>query len=225
LIDDIDRALASWVSTIVGAADVVLGRPSDDAGVRPTVGLYLLELDHTLPTHRSERRPLEIALRYLVTTSAPDVEQAHRLLGSLVFAALERTDLQVDLRPLAPEIWAAFGVTPRPAFTLRHPLVVERPSRVGRVRTPAEITLGSATGLNGVVLTKADVPVPYARVELPGLDASTYTDVDGRFDLGAVPSDARTKPFRVVAKGADELAPAETGADGRLVIRFDPKET
>jgi hypothetical protein len=225
MIHDVDRDLASWVSSVAGDVDVIHDRPRDDVLDRPTVFVYLLALDHALPTQRSERRPLEISLRYMLTTGGADVEQAHRLLATLVFAALERADVHVDLTPLAPELWAAFGVAPRPTLILRRALIVERPARVGRVRSPAEINLTPARGLRGVVLTKAGVPVPHARVELPALKVSAYSGIDGWFDLGVVPEAAHDAPLRVVAKGTDALLPAERGDDGRLVIRFDPKET
>jgi hypothetical protein len=220
-----DQRLATWVSSVAGDAEVVFDRPRDDDVAKPTVSVYLLALDNSLPTQRSQRRPLEIALHYLLTTAAPDFAEAHRLLASLVFAALERPDLQVDLRPLAPEIWAAFRTAPRPALLLRQPLVLERPSRVPRVRTPAEINLDLAQPLSGVVLTPSGAPVPYARVEVPALNLSAYADAEGRLDLGLVPKDAREAPLRVVAKGADETVIPERRSDGALVIRFDPKET
>jgi hypothetical protein len=227
LIHDVDKKLVEWVSSVAAAVAqdvaVVLDRPRDEAPSRPTVSVYLLEFDHTLPTQRLPRRPLEISLRYLVTAAAADAGQAHGLLESLIFTALERPDLQVDLKPLPAEIWAAFGVAPRPAFTLRHPLVLERPSAAPRVLKPAEINVDLAITLRGVVQTRDGAPVPFARVELPA-HASTYTDEKGRFDFGLVPAGADEEPLRIVAKGVEELIPSKRGASGALVVRFDPKE-
>lgn len=224
MIDDVDRALTSWIGSIADGVDVLFSAPLSSTAERPTVSLYLLDIDQAAPVQRSVRRPLEITLRYLVTVFAPNVAEEHRLLGRLVFAALERADLAVDLRAIPPEMWAAFGAVPRPAFALRYPLVVERAARASRVRTAPEVRLAAAAPMRGVVLTPDDVPVARARLVLPGTDLTVYTDNDGHFDLGAAPRAALDSPVRVVAKGGEQLASATVDEGGRVVIRFDPKE-
>jgi hypothetical protein len=228
LIHDVDNDLVRWLASVaeevLDDVAIVWQRPSDDALPRPTVSVYLLELDHMVPTQRSPRRPLEVSLRYLITTSAADAVQAHKLLAALIFAALERPDLQVELKPLPPEIWAAFGAAPRPAVTVRCPLVLERPPLAPRVLKPAEIHVDQAIPMRGVVVTPGGAPVPYARVELPA-HAATYTDDKGRFDLGLVPAGAGEELLRVVAKGLDKLIASERSESGALLVRFDPKET
>ncbi len=224
MIDDVDRALSSWVGSIVEGADVLFAAPLSSAAERATVSLYLLDIDQAAPAQRSVRRPLEVTLRYLVTVFAPDVAQEHRLLGRLVFAALERADLSVELRAIAPEVWAAFGTIPRPAFALRYPLVVERSSQVSRVRSAPEVRLAATSPVRGVVLTSGDVPVPRARIELPHINRAVYTDNDGRFDLGAAPGAVLDRPLRIVAKGVEQLVSVTAEDGGRVVIRFDPKE-
>jgi hypothetical protein len=55
--------------------------------------------------------------------------------------------------------------------------------------------------------------------------AVTYTDAQGRFQFGAVPAHALSRPLRVIAKGLEVVVPERARTDEPLVIRFDPKET
>jgi hypothetical protein len=128
----VERRLRDWVQTVAGevAPDVAVSLdPPAAAPAGRGVGLYLLELD-AAPVGQGARRPaLRLALRYLVTAWAETPEVAHRLLAAIAFAALEapETEVVAELRPLAPEAWAAFGVLPRPSLFLRVPARKERP--------------------------------------------------------------------------------------------------
>lgn len=139
MIDRIDRLLKDWVGTVLEDTEVWLLPPRELADKR-AVGLYLIDLLHTPPVHNSRRLALQISLRYLVTTWAEHPEDAHRMLGDLVFAAMEHTEFEVDLEPVPTELWSAFGLAPRPSFRLRLPLRRERPEpAIPRVRTPVEV--------------------------------------------------------------------------------------
>jgi hypothetical protein len=136
MIDEVDQRLRAWVGRVLGEVPVSLDVPERES-VDRTVGLYLLELSPA-PEGRTMRRPrLRVSLCYLVTTGADTPEQAHRMLGELVFAALEEPDFEVDVTPVPVALWSALGVAPRPAFRLRVPLERERPMPVvPRVRVP-----------------------------------------------------------------------------------------
>jgi hypothetical protein len=88
-----------------------------------------------------------------------------------------------------------------------------------------QVRISAVTSLAGVVLGPKDVPIPRARVELPALNAVTYTDADGRFRFGAVPATPRTKQLRIVAKGSEQLVSPEPSENEPLVIHFNPMET
>jgi hypothetical protein len=225
LIDEVDRELRAWASSIVEDVEVRLAPPQPDSESSASVNLHLLELANGVPTHeRREGRPWDVVLAYLVTTAAPDAERAHRLLSRLVVAALQRPNMKVELRQFTPQFWTAFNVAPRPAFVLSCPVALERVTvEAPRIRTPAEIRLGLATTLRGVVVTGDDVPVVRARIELPELNVSTYTDDAGRFELGAVRSGVRPSTVKIRAKGLEETAEGRYD-DDRLVVRFEPKE-
>ena len=110
------------------------------------MGLYLLALAGAPPPRTRARTPLQFNLRYLVTTWSPQRQEEHRLLGKLLFAALEREDLEVDLTPLPGELWTALGIRPRPAFVLEVQARRDRPEpRAPRVRGPV-ITHAAITG-------------------------------------------------------------------------------
>lgn len=224
MIDQIDRKLSEWVGSVVADTDVLLSLPREGVK-RRAAAFHLMEILSAVPSRRDQPRPLEVSLRYLVTAWAETPEQAHHLLGELLFAAMETGDFQVELKPLAPDMWAAFGVAPQPAFLLQVPLVKERPHVVKRVLERPQVRISAVTSLAGVVLGPKDVPIPRARVELPALNAVTYTDADGRFRFGAVPATPRTKQLRIVAKGSEQLVSPEPSENEPLVIHFNPMET
>jgi len=224
MIDEIDRILGEWVGSVISDTDVLLSLPRE-AVKRRAVSFHLLEIANAVPSRRDQPRPLEVSLRYLVTTWAQTPDEAHHLLGELLFAALEKVDFQVELKPFAADMWAAFGVAPQPAFLLQVPLMRERPQVVKRVLERPEVRISGITSLAGVVLGPKDVPIARARVELAGSNALAYTDADGRFRFGAVPAAPRTKQLRIVAGGSEQLVSEEPSENQFLVIHFNPKET
>jgi hypothetical protein len=135
VIDGMDREIREWASAALGGARVTHAPPGTDAGA--AVSLYLLEMRPAPAARGAERPPQQIALRYLVTAVAAEPEEAHRVLGELVFAAMDRPGVDVILEPPPPEVWAAFGVPPQPSFLLEVPLRRARPEReVQRVTGP-----------------------------------------------------------------------------------------
>ncbi len=121
MIDEVDHRLRAWVGRVLGEVPVCLGLPARES-VERGVGLYLLELGPAA-RERTMRRPLlRVSLCYLVTAGAGTPEEAHHLLGELIFAAMEEPAFEVDMAPVPVELWSALQVVPRPAFRLRVPL-------------------------------------------------------------------------------------------------------
>lgn len=229
VIDEADLSLKDWVSSVVEGVAVDLTAPAvpTEAQGGSRVGLYLLELADA-PVQRERRRATQqLRLRYLVTTWAATAEEEHRLLGELVFAALDREDMEVDLAPVPVAAWSAFGLPPRPAFVLQVPLARERRAApVPRVREPLVMRVVPSVPLVGRVLGPGDIPLASALVELPGLALSTQTDLQGRFRFAQVPAEPPEKHLRVRAKGevrsfTAELAP---GTSDPVTIRFELQE-
>jgi hypothetical protein len=226
MIDEVDRHLSEWVGTVLKGVEVSLGAPNGQkAGSR--IGLYLAEL--TNPSLRSAKRQVSrLALRYLVTASADRPEEAHRLLGELVFAAMENPEFEIDLSPVPVTVWRAFGVAPQPSFILSIPVEKERAKpKAGLVRQPLSVKWTSLTSLHGVVLGPGDVALSGARVEVPGLDLVTHTDYKGRFRFSTVPAEPQKKQLDVKAKGCRISVTTEHNypeSGDPLVIRFDKME-
>src|SRR5262245_33018843 len=227
MIDRVDQRLKDWIGTVLEATEVVLSPPGS-AATAQGVSLYLLELRQTPPARGTRRPPLQITLRYLVTVWADRPEQAHHLLGKLVFAALANPEFDVDPDPLPVATWQAFGLVPRPALVLGVPLRHERPEPAAPlVRVPPVFQHAALGSLEGLVLGPGDAPVANAQVEVPALRRSTRTDARGRFVFAALPSEPRVKRLRVQAKGL-HAAPdwaATVGGEGPLVIRLQARET
>lgn len=226
MIEATDQSLKEWIGTVVQGADVRLTPPVDSGDSR-VVSLYLMDLLPAPRASTSRRLPLQISLRYLVTAWDENPEDAHRVLGDLVFAAMEHPGFEVELGTLSTEAWAAFGVAPRPAFMLRLPLQIERPEpQVPHVHRPVEVRIAPAVSLSGLLVGPGDIPLGDVRVELPTLQLSTHTDAQGRFRFGAVPAEPSTKELRVRIKGSDRLVKVEHNRDARepMVIRFETME-
>ena len=203
MIDEIDRRLSDWISSTLEQVEISLAPPGASKTAR-SVGLFLLELIHNPASRGARRPPIQITLRYLVTTQADKPEEAHQMLGELVIAALQESDFEVEQEPLPLLVWSALGVAPRPSFVIRVPFRHERPEKLAPlVRRPVVIKQSPLRSLSGQVLGPENIPIMDARVELPALQLYTNTDSKGRFHFSAVPSQPRPKLLRVRAKGKE----------------------
>lgn len=227
VIDQVDRELQEWVKSVVMGADVVLGPPRQLEG-KHGVSLYLLALTNPPQAWMNRQPPIRIALRYFVATWAgDDEEEAHRLLGKLVLAAMKKHEYELDLAEVPAAMWAALGIAPRPTFTLCVPLPIERPEPVtSLVQGPLVMRGTPITSLYGIVLGPGDVPIAGASVELPALQLRNHTDTGGRFHFPTVPGEAGSIRLLVKAKGLVQNVTVEQPTSGRepLAIRFDSFE-
>jgi len=229
MIEKADQQLREWVSSVIKPAEVVLSLPDDETKA-PRIGLYLMDLAQAPTPRGSKRPPLQVWLRYLVTASAPQPEEAHRLLGELLLAALEKPEseppeFEVSTETVPLEAWSALERSPQPSFFLRMTLRRERPQKkVPPVRTSVIIS-SPMTHLDGIVYGPESTPIMYARVEVASLRLSTYTDAAGRFHFPALPSNAPVS-LKVQAKGKEmnvPLTPAEA-RDAVFEIRLEGLE-
>lgn len=201
-VDQVDRRLEDWIRSVLGEVNVFLTAPKESQDTQG-VNLYLWNLANT-PHGRSlkELSPHRIILRYLVTISETDPHSMHRMLGELMFAALDLPEVEVELDSLSPAVWSVLGLAARPSFVLRVPLIRERPEELAPpVRTELIIKNASLRPLTGRVIGPGNIAIMGARVELPALHLSTATDSRGRFQFAAVPSEPPIKRLRVNAKG------------------------
>jgi len=208
------------------AAALTLEPPGDERSGHG-VSAYLLEIAPGAPPRGSTRPPLQLWLRYLVTTWADDPVVARQLLMDLAFAALGTPDLDVSAESFAPELWTAMGAVPRPAFVLRAAVRRDRPEVTApRVLVPLVVETGRFTSVEGVVLGPNDLALAGAEIDVVGLDHRTRADGHGRFRLGGLPGEPVVTRLRVRAKGVEVVVPVPT--DPRLartmVIHLDPLE-
>ena len=126
------------------------------------------------------------------------------MLGTLVVAALQNPEFEVELEPVPLSLWGALGIAPRPSFVVRVPFRHDLEEKLApRVRKPLVVRQIPFRTLEGLILGPEDIPLMDARVELPALDLFTNTDSKGRFRFSAVPAAPGTKLLRVRAKGQE----------------------
>ena len=223
MIDQVDDNLSNWVETVLGGLKPSLSAPSEANGTL-AVNLYLLELVDDPLRRNTSRPPLQPSLRYLVTSSADEPKDAHRLLGTLLLAALDNPSYEVELEPVPQNTWSAFKIAPRPSFILRVPLEREWSlSNVPLVTEGAAMQGAPMLDMYGLLLGPNDVPMANGRIEIPNLYRYAYTDSKGRFQLNGVPAAPRVKTLRVLARNRElTVHVAETGSPDQPVrLRFD----
>ena len=224
MIDEVDHRLTDWIEDILGSTTVALSAPQVNAKGRG-VGLYLMELAQASSPAGVRHPTSQISLRYLVTSWAEKVEEAHRVLGELLFEAIKSSDFEVELKPPPIEVWEAFGVVPQPSFILRTSLQRLRPQKHAPVviKAPTLETV-AITALGGRVLGPGGVPIAGAAVDIPDLRLSTRTDSKGSFLFSAVPA-GRENEVRVSAKGGALVgASLYSGHNEALVIHLEGME-
>jgi hypothetical protein len=186
-----------------------------------------MDVLHT-PAHVTAKpSPLQLTLRYLVTTWADTPEDAHQLLAELAFAALGHAEFQVEMEPQPAALWTALAVPPVPAFVLRVPLRQERTEKPAKlVRQRLQISTTTMVQFHGVVLGPDDTPIPESRVDIPAMALSASADYRGRFLFSSVPSEG-AKTLRVRAKGRELTIRCEGSFPDEqdpFVIHFTPLE-
>jgi hypothetical protein len=223
MIERIGQEIRDWIGSVITDAEVVFGLPG--AGAQsPQIGLYLIDLTQSNCARVGKLPPFKINLRYLVTALSPRAEEAHRLLGELIFAALQKPEkeapeFEVVVEPLPAEAWAVLGSAPQPSFFLRAPLRLERPEPVvPMVKEPVVLQPSPMRVLSGVVYGPGDTPIMGARVELLTLGIATRTDERGRFRFAGAPSNGQLK-LLAQAKGQTKEVDYSVG-DGPLEIRL-----
>jgi len=186
---------------VVGAIDVSLSLPKELKAGR-AVNLYLLEMLQKPQPRGPKRPPLEVTLRYLVTSSADSPEEAHKILSALMFAAMEQADFEVESERVTGETWMALGVPPRVSFVLRVPVRKERPEApVKLVRRPAVLNAVGTSTLYGVIVSPEATPLVQAVPAIPAIQLLPTTYRTGRCASTSVPSAPRKTALRIRPPG------------------------
>ncbi len=218
MIEAVDQRLQEWMGKLGRPAEVFLAAPADMTG-KEGVSLHLLELVSNSPPRGVQRPPLVISLRYLVTTWFKDLQKSHRLLGELMFAAMEDKELEVEQTSVPLGVWPALGVGLRPAFLLR--MKVNKPrseKKAPRVRGGVGVRFGAMLPLHGQVFGPGKIPIMAATITLPSLHLVTRTDYNGRFLFAAVPGEPPVEELQVNARGRNILFPLPKRAEGAPLV-------
>jgi hypothetical protein len=157
---------------------------------------------------------------------ATEPKAAHRILGTLLAAAAQHPDCEVDLAPLPWSGWSALGVMPQPSFFLCVPMELRRqPTQVPLVKK-FQPSFSELQPLHGIVIGPDNVPVPGAVIRVPGTNTTATTDHRGQFQLAGVPVHPPVTTLQVRAKGNESIV--NLGNDGpypeRVVIHYQPSE-
>lgn len=188
MIDEADDQMLAWAKRVVPDVPASIAPPPAKDG-EPGVRIHLLSLAPVPAARGAKRPPLELALRYLVTTSSANQADAHRWLGVLAFDAMDTTEWKVESDPPDVDVWRAFDVPPRPAFVVRVPLRLPRNDRQAPlVRKPLVVDMHATTALAGIVTGPEEVPIAGATVEIPSLQLFATTGDDGAFRFPQLPA-------------------------------------
>jgi hypothetical protein len=222
MIDQIDQQLQTWIQETL-RVPATLSDPIPPPK-KPAIVFSLIELSERPALRSLHRPPLQITLHYLITAWDDSPIASHRLLGELIFAALEHPTYEVALDPLPTALWTAFGATPRPAFILRVPLRRDRPEPAAPlVRVPLNSQLVPLAHLEGRILGNGDIPLVGAVVEYPTLSITTSTDSQGCFRLPDLPAEPDApRRLRIQARERQfEITFTRLSGQEPLVIRLD----
>lgn len=218
MIDAVDQRLLEWIGKLGSRTKIYLASPADMRG-RQGVSLHLFEVISNPPPRGVHRPPLSVYLRYLITTWLDDAAKSDRLLGDLLFAAMEEKEFEVEPEPLPLAAWQAFGVAPRPAVLLRVSLKKPRLEKLApRVRRRVTVRFGSMRSLQGQVVGPERVPIMAATVTLPSLRMTARTDRNGCFQFAAVPAEFPVTEVQVNARGRKVSLPIPAGAGDRPLL-------
>ena len=221
MIEETDEQMQEWARTVVPRVNVTVAAPPPDG---KAAGIYLTLLAIApVPAPRGMKRPpLELALDYLVSTAGDDVPKAHGWLGTLAFAALDVASWKIVAHPVPLELWRSFGVAPRPAFVVRVPLRLDRPTeRVPLVREPPVLEMLPIAHLAGEVVGPGDRPIAGASVEVSALQLFGRTDENGAFQFPMIPADT---PMWVVVRTKGQTLRLQSRPGQRLRVELNEKE-
>ncbi|MCW5981086.1 MAG: hypothetical protein KIT09_23590 [Bryobacteraceae bacterium] len=202
MILEADNRVRDWAGSVLGEAIVTLGPPPKQPEGRG-VYLYLSEI-RVEPTQRNAwQSRLQARLRYIITAWDEKPEEAHRLLGTLLEAAIDHPDFLLDSDLPGPEFWRALGAPPQPCLCLLYRATKETPRQPLKFVRKVVLDMTPAGSLHGVVIGPEDLALAEALVELPSLGLSTKTDHRGRFRFNAVPAGPPPRALRIRAKGRE----------------------
>jgi hypothetical protein len=220
----LDDYLQAWVARHCPEAAVSFDAPGPEAPEGRGVGFRLVEVTPIPPRRGVSQGAFEANMTYWVSTWGSDVHDAHEMLDTLLFAALQDPTFVTRGVSIDTAAWGALNVELRPGFLLSAAIQRDLTQVLApQVQRPVEVTGVSMTNLAGVVLGVSgahEVALQNARVAVRGSRRTVATDREGRFVLHGIPPDPPVSELVVQARGRRQHIPIEAQADGTYVLRF-----
>jgi hypothetical protein len=228
-IEQADQRLKEWVGEAAGGPaggfSCSMGAPLNKAAGQG-VNCYLLDIHETSYLSQANQLPLQLTLRYLVTTWGDSPEAAHLLLGRLITQAINEPQLETEFQPVPLELWRGLQILPQPCFFIRMLVRLERarPKEAPLVRKPLVVEMEPVVSLSGRVVGPENMSIMDALVEMPFLNLSTRTDAGGEFHFYAIPGGSALKTYlNIRARGQTQVIQLDRFYSDLdpLIIRFD----
>ncbi len=227
MIAEIDHDLEEWIATVIDSKYKITFEHPGIRDNKPTVSVYLYQMENSIPRSVAREIPLEITLSYLLTVQSESQLDSHKNLGNLLFAAKSRSDLEIGFPSLAADFWQALGIAPLPHFTLRLPLVMARNvGQVPTIKAPPRIDIDSITNIKGFVLGPSNQPIANAKVTLANIKTVAYTDNKGLFSIAADSKALHEFNCKIDAKGKQFSisVPMQKTQNAPITIHLDTLE-
>lgn len=224
-IDEIDEWLEDWITERVDVSTVSFDPPGEESSGQG-VSVFLQHLVDAPPPRTTEPTPFQVILHYLVSTWAETPQEAHRILGDLLFEAMQTEEFTLELAEPDNTFWKRLDMPPRPSFGIRMPFRRERPRPDAQmVGQPLVLETAQVRPMAGRIVGPEDVPIAGATVELPAFNTRTKTDRKGQFRFEAVPAQSEPERLIVRAKGTTSETRIDLSEDDGdpLTIRIHPE--
>ena len=216
-VDDVTRSVMSWVADALPKTPVEVRSIGDSATGNGAVIRLLDVTPLSLP--RAERAPLLLRLDYLVSVHLDNPLAEHRAIGELIFSALGFPELVVGTAAELAAIRGRLNLPAGPSVLVSKRLPRERAEQPRpMVRHAPSVHAEPVAALEGVVIGPNDFPVADAVVEIPMLNLSALTNLQGRFRFAAAPSSAA--PIRLTARKRQARIEVEAPPGHPLTIRL-----
>lgn len=223
MIASIDKKLETWLQATLPDVSVRFGTPLQ-ASEAPCVNLCLMEIANERAQVVGGHSEFEVSLVYLVTAHSIDTRATNDLLGSVLTAALDEPTIEVQHGGVDTSAWLALQVPAQPAFTIRQHVTRSHKQPVARVTKAVQAKVLPLTQLAGRIVGPGDIPIPQARVEVPGTRHVAYSDSRGGFSFGVLSSENSARELRIVARGLEQRVSIASQSGKPLLIRFQPLE-
>lgn len=228
MIDKLDRQLKAWISeTIKQDTDISFAPPSLSSD-KTIVSAYLYKLDNSLANSTARNIPFQITLCYLITVQSNNPIESHKLLGELLLAANERSDINIDLSGFNADFWQSLNMPPQPHFVMKIPLTLTEQSNEtpAIIKEPTIVDLGFIKNIKGLLLGPDKQPISGAKITSTSTNATVLTNNNGIFSITTGAKELKTFNCLIHTKGQQFSlsVPIKAEQNSPITIHLDTLE-